>query len=162
MEWADASFWRAVLKEPALARDMATRERLHHLHSTQWAYLQVLLGRPIDVPELATFPDLRTVGQWARRFYAEMPALYEGLEGTRAERHVEFPWARLIAERYGAPAGPATAGECILQLALHTAHHRGQVATIVRAAGAEPATIDYIAWIWMRRPAPDWSALDAG
>lgn len=160
MEWADAQIWSAALNVPALAHDAATLERLHHFHSTQWAYLQVLQGLPIDIPDLATFPELRPVGRWARRFYRELPALCDTLVPPRLDQHVEFPWAAQIAKRLGAAAGPANAGECILQLALHTAHHRGQVATVLRAAGAEPPTIDYIAWIWAHRPAPDWKGLE--
>jgi uncharacterized damage-inducible protein DinB len=46
--------------------------------------------------------------------------------------------------------------ECLLQLALHSAHHRGQVAAWLREAGGEPPLTDFIAWVWMRRPAPTW------
>jgi len=37
----------------------------------------------------------------------------------------------------------------------HTTCHRGQVATRLRERGAEPPLTEFIAWIWMRRPAPD-------
>jgi uncharacterized damage-inducible protein DinB len=57
-------------------------------------------------------------------------------------------------------AGGATTGECLLQLALHTAYHRGQVATRLRERGSEPPLTDFIAWIWMHRPAPDWESVD--
>ena len=160
MEWADARIWTAALAVPALAHDAATRERLHHFHSTQWAYLQVLMGRPLDIPDLATFADLGSVGHWARGFYRQLPALRATLVGSRLDQQVDFPWAEHIATVYGRVAAPATVGECILQLALHTAHHRGQVAMTVRVAGGEPPTVDYIAWIWMGRPSPDWNGLD--
>ena len=59
------------------------------------------------------------------------------------------------APRLGS-AGPATVAECLLQLALHSAHHRGQVAAWLREAGGEPPLTDFIAWIWTGRPAPAW------
>jgi uncharacterized damage-inducible protein DinB len=159
MEWADALVWRAVLGAPG--GDDSMPGRLHHFHSTQWAYLQVLEGRPLDVPELGSFPDLKGLGRWARRFYSELPGYRDSLDESRLRRRVEFPWAAQLVERFGSP-GFATAGECLLQLAMHTSHHRGQVATRLREGGAEPPLTDFIAWIWMNRPAPDWSPVDAG
>ena len=159
MEWADAHIWTAALNAPGLAHDAGMLERFHHFHSTQWAYLQALLGRPLDIPALSTFADLRAAGVWARRFYRELPALRGTLIGARLDAQVEFPWGAQVAELLGRAAAPANVAECILQLALHTAHHRGQVATALRTAGVEPPTIDYIAWIWTGRPAPDWNGL---
>ena len=158
MEWADALVWQSVLNAPR--PDDSIPERLHHFHCTQWAYLQVLQGRPLDVPDRGAFPDSRSLGLWARRFYRELPAYRDSLDEAKLSRRVEFPWAARVAERLGNP-GPATAGESILQLVLHTTYHRGQVATRLRECGGEPPLTDFIAWIWMRRPAPDWGGLEA-
>ena len=38
----------------------------------------------------------------------------------------------------------------------HTGHHRAQANSRLRALGAEPPIIDYIAWLWLERPAPAW------
>ena len=35
-------------------------------------------------------------------------------------------------------------GDVLLHVLLHSAYHRGQIASVVRAAGAEPAYTDYI------------------
>ena len=43
-----------------------------------------------------------------------------------------------------------------LHLALHTAHHRGQVNARLRELGAEPPLVDYIAWLWKGRPDAMW------
>jgi uncharacterized damage-inducible protein DinB len=159
MEWADSLTWGAVLNVSALGRDKEMRERLHHFHSTQWAYLQLFQGQKLDIPDLASLPDLRSVGLWARQFYRELPAYRDALDETRLRENLEFPWAAQVAERLGS-AGPATIGESIQQLALHTAHHRGQVVTRLRESGGEPPLTDFIAWIWMLRPAPQWGSLD--
>jgi hypothetical protein len=42
MEWADALIWRPVLSLPSMEHDGWMRHRLHHYHSTQWAYGQLL------------------------------------------------------------------------------------------------------------------------
>jgi uncharacterized damage-inducible protein DinB len=49
-----------------------------------------------------------------------------------------------------------TIGETILQVALHSIYHRGQVNARLRALGQEPPLVDYIAWIWLGRPDPKW------
>ena len=158
MEWADAVMWRALLSVPALARDAEMRERVHHFHSTQWAYLQILRGDPLQIPELASLADLGAIGRWARGFYVEFPAYLDSLDEAALTRTVELPWAAQVAERLGS-ADPATVGEHLLQLVVHTAHHRGQVLTRLRDAGGAPPLVDFIAWIWMRRPAADWAGL---
>ena len=161
MEWADAAMWRALVSAPLLAHDRAMMERVHHFHSTQWAYLQLLRELPVQIPELGGFPDLVSVGRWARQFYLELPAYRDALDDRTLARQVEFPWAAQVTEHLGGSAGPATVAESLLQLALHTAHHRGQVLTRLREAGGEPPLTDFIAWIWMRRPAPEWGRLQA-
>lgn len=159
MEWADARVWNAALAVPGLAGNDRLRERLHHFHATQWAYLQLFQGRPIEIPELRDLPDLRSVGRWARGFYQALPAVRDGLDEARLDRTVTFPWADQIAERLG-NAGPSTMGDCLVQLALHTAHHRGQVATQLREAGSDVPLTDFIAWVWLSRPAPQWGSFD--
>ncbi len=158
MEWADARIWVSALNVPTLTHDKWVVERLHHYHSTQWAYGQILLKLPVDIPELLTFPDLKSVGVWARRFYSEFSGRLSELDETALSRSVDFPWAALIAERLGGVT-TATVGQSIIQLALHSTHHRGQVALHVRDAGGEPPVTDFIAWIWMGCPASEWGLL---
>jgi uncharacterized damage-inducible protein DinB len=69
---------------------------------------------------------------------------------------VRFPWADRLVERFGA-VRPATWGESVLQLSTHSAYHRGQVARRLRELGGEPPLTDFIAWLWMDRPAADWT-----
>jgi hypothetical protein len=38
MEWADALIWRSVLNASPSGQDDSMLGRLHHFHSTQWAY----------------------------------------------------------------------------------------------------------------------------
>jgi len=159
MEWADARTWRAALAVPALQQDPAMRDRLLHYHITQRAYLQLFRHEPVEIPDPATFPDLTAVCRWARAFYRELPSFLESLDQPGLDRRVEFPWAAEIEARFGT-VSPATVAESLVQLALHTAHHRGQVLTKLHESGGSPPLIDYIAWVWFGRPAPDWSGLE--
>lgn len=159
MEWADALAWNAALGVPALARDERLLKRLYHFHSTQWAYLQIFHGLPITIPQPAELPDLQSMGRWVRRFYRELAAFRDGLDEAGLARPVEFPFAEQIVKRFGSMA-KTTVGECIQQLALHTAHHRGQVMTQLRESGCEPPTVDFVVWLWKQRPPAQWQALD--
>ncbi len=154
MEWADALIWKAVLSMTSLEQDGRIKERLLHFHATQWAYGQILRGRPLEIPELSDFPDLRSIGLRTRRFYRDVPAYIDGLTEAELTQKVEFPWAEQVAKRLGS-AGPATVGDSLLQVVLHTTYHRGQVATRLRESGGEPPLTDFIAWIWVGRPALD-------
>jgi uncharacterized damage-inducible protein DinB len=161
MEWADALIWEAVLRAPDLGDGSNIRGRLHHFHTTQWAYLQLWRDESLRLRELSSFPDLGSLCRWARGYYRELAAFSETLSAPALQRTVEFPWAEHLKDRFGS-IGPATLGETILQIAHHTTHHRGQVATVLRAGGGEPPMMDFIAWVWMRRPAPRWPDLDTG
>lgn len=48
-------------------------------------------------------------------------------------------------------------GETMIQVAMHSQYHRGQINTRLRELGAEPPLVDYIAWIWFGRPDAAWS-----
>jgi hypothetical protein len=41
-EWADVEHWRALEAYPAALADRALRERLHHIHLVQSAFLWVV------------------------------------------------------------------------------------------------------------------------
>jgi len=159
MEWADARAWRAALGVPALLADPAMRNRLLHYHITQRAYLQLFRHQPVEIPDPAAFADLNAVCRWARVFYDELPAFLDAIDDKTLGRTVDFPWAAEAEARFG-KLSPATVAESVVQLVLHTAHHRGQVFTKIREAGGEAPLIDYIAWVWFGRPAPDWGGLD--
>ena len=52
---------------------------------------------------------------------------------------------------------PATVEESVIQIVLHTAHHRAQLCTRLREPGVEPPLVDFIAWVWQGKPGPVWS-----
>jgi len=53
-------------------------------------------------------------------------------------------WIQGAADDYG--------GEALTQMAMHSQWHRGQNATRLRELGAQPPTVDLIAWYWKGRP----------
>ncbi len=157
MEWADSRIWSALLATESLREDHEMRERLYHFHTTQWAYLQAWQKKPLNIPELPTFGNLQRLGDWVRRYYLELREYLDGVRDSALDVPFDFPWQAEIEKHFG-QAPPTTLGESLLQVVLHTMHHRGQVATRLRDRGGDPPLVDYIGWIWMGRPAPAWPA----
>ncbi len=155
MEWADARMWGSVLRTPAAGADDRLKTLLHHVHLVQYIYLA--LWREV-MPQLTgakSFADLDAVQEWARPFYKQAAAVIAGLDDRALERRVTFPWADQIEKQLGA-CQPVSVRDSLTQIFIHTAYHRGQVATRVRELGGEPSLTDFIAWAWTGRPAPDW------
>lgn len=155
MEWADALVWRSALALPAAVSDALVRDRLYHVHTVQWAYLQIWRGDPVEIPEPSSFDDLGALRAWARGYYRSVPGYLDALEPGDLGREVQFPWAGQLVERWG-EVHPATLAQTIVQVASHSTYHRGQVNTRLRELGGEPPLTDFIAWIWRGRPEPEW------
>ena len=157
MEWADARIWtalRALPAERAEASDL--RERLFHLHLVQQLYLSMWRDAPVrTLPELADYPDLTAVLRWAHPFYSGAREVIRGANEQRLEEAIVVPFSERVAQP-GRPVTHATFAETVVQVALHTTHHRGQLATRVRELGGEPPTIDFVLWIWTGRPRAEW------
>jgi uncharacterized damage-inducible protein DinB len=157
-EWADALVWKAVLA--CGAEDGELRARLHHLHMVQWSHLHVWRAEQVRPRELSTFPTLAAIRGWAREYYRELPAYVAAVSPADLTREVRLPWADRLVRRFGG-SRPATWAETVLQVAMHSSYHRGQVAKRLRELGEKPPLSDFIAWIWMDRPDADWGEEDA-
>ena len=158
MEWADSLIWKSVRTTKAAVGDRAVMERLHHVHVVQRIYLQMWRGVPDRGRELATFADLREVHAWAQQYYHDLWAFVEHIDSETLSRQVECPWAEDLVKWFG-EARSATVQETIVQVAMHTSHHRGQLCTMIRSHHGEPPLVDFIGWIWMGKPQATWQSL---
>jgi uncharacterized damage-inducible protein DinB len=152
-EWADAQVWEAVLGGPDA--DAELREKLHHLHLVQWAYLQIWMGTAAKAPELSTFPNWSALQAWARQYYGELTSYLGTVGGGIGTELVRFPWADRLVQRCG-KAGPTSWAESVLQVAMHSSYHRGQIARRLRELDVEPPLTDFIAWVWPGSPVARW------
>ena len=157
-EWADALVWKAALSSGE--EDDELRATLHHLHLVQWAYLHIWRAEQVRPRELSTFPTLAGIRGWAREYYRELPSYMGALSDPDLGSEVRIPWADRLVQRFGR-ARPTTLAESVLQVALHSSYHRGQVVRRLRELDVEAPLSDFLAWIWMDRPEADWGEPEA-
>lgn len=155
MEWADALVWDAVLAVRESRDDGFLRERMHHIHEVQWAYLQIWRGEAVSVGDLATFDGMQPIREWGRRLHRELRLHLESIIDDALREPVRVPWSEQLVKSYG-KAEQGSLAETILQVVSHSTYHRGQVNTRIRELGGEPPLVDFIVWIWSGRPAANW------
>ncbi|MGE0463143.1 MAG: DinB family protein [Vicinamibacterales bacterium] len=155
MEWADATVWPAVLASDSAREDEKLRGLLTHLHLVQHAFLRQWRGEPRDAP-YPTFTALAPLKSWAREYHIATPAFLDTLTDARLTEPMPVAWAHMVEKAIGRPPATTTLGETVLQVALHSQYHRGQVNMRLRELGGVPPLVDYIAWLWFGRPAAEW------
>jgi uncharacterized damage-inducible protein DinB len=150
--WADAEHWRAIEAHAPAAQDAAIRNRLHHIHVVQRAFLWAVGDRAggFAVTKPEEFASLAELKRYARGFHDEIDRFFERVPDTRLEERITMPW-------FTDPPLSITVTEALTQCAMHSHYHRGQNATRLRELGGEPPLTDLIAWYWKGRPAPAWT-----
>jgi uncharacterized damage-inducible protein DinB len=160
MQWADAAVWTSVLASENGPTDAKLRECLYHLHMVQRAFLRLWRDDLRETP-YPTFDDAQSLMQWGRTYYDEAFSHLATLDDEKVSEQVPVPWAKMVEQMIGRPPGATTVGETVLQVALHSLYHRGQVNARLREVGGKPPLVDYIAWIWQDRPAPEWPPVES-
>jgi uncharacterized damage-inducible protein DinB len=148
-EWANAVFFNAWSKSPARDHE-EMRRRLDHLVGVQQGFLSVFRGEtpggPGDGPP-STFEELQTR---AVTCHAGLRDFAAALEPAAMARTVRIPW-------FPDPPCVITMAEAMVQVAMHSQHHRGQCMTRLKDLGGEPRNVDWIIWLWKKKPQARWS-----
>lgn len=160
MEWADATVWTAVLAADDGPSDAKIRGYFYHLHMVQRAFLRTWRGEPRDTP-YPTFDKAPALMLWGQTYFGEASAHLGTLNEAKLSEPMPLPWASMVAEMLGHAPEVTTVGDTTLQVALHSTYHRGQINARLREIGGEPPLVDYIAWIWLGRPAANWPPIPA-
>lgn len=159
--WADACVWRAVLACDAARDDARLLFWLHHIHTVQHAFLRIWRSEELELPELAHFPDRPSLARWGRTAHQEIVAFLGTADEATLAAELRVPWTERLEETWEKPIEHPSLAHSAVQVAMHSAHHRGQAAARLREVGGEPPLVDFIAWLWWGRPEPDWSFLEA-
>lgn len=157
MEWADAAVWTSL--GPLIQAgetDERLRSLLYHMHYTQHAFLCVWTGKRPEGYNPESFSTLGDMYDWVRSWHKDLQSFLTSPDAARYTEVTLIPWVRLFEDRLGGEARPTSLGETLMQVALHTTYHRGQVNARLRELGGEPRLIDYIAWLWLGRPVSEW------
>jgi len=159
MAWADATMHRAAAAVPAAASDQSLLEKIHHIHLVQRAFLHLWTRTPFCLPEVSTFENLAALESWGREYHAEVHSFVESIGEVGIEQPIPIPWAEEIMQTIGIDSiAGVSLGETMLQVVMHSTYHRGQVNMRLRQLGSVPPLTDFIAWLWMGKPAPSWIA----
>jgi len=151
MAWADAAVWRSVMATDAARSDERLRGLLTHLHLVQHAFLRTWRGEPLGA-SWPSFDELPPLAAWAREYHAALPTFLETLTDARLAAPMPVAWAAMVEKAIGRKPAATTLGETLLQVAMHSQYHRGQVNMRLREIGGTPPLVDYIAWLWHGRP----------
>jgi uncharacterized damage-inducible protein DinB len=158
MEWADARVWETVLPHDAARHDEALRDLLLHLHGVQRGFLDAWTGQPF-VYRGNDSTTLEREFATVQSYYASARTFLESLDSQRLASPLIVPWTKWVEQAIGRPPADTTLGETVLQACLHSTHHRAQANARLRALGAQPPLVDYIAWLWLGRPQPSWPVM---
>jgi uncharacterized damage-inducible protein DinB len=155
MEWADAVVWTAVLASANGKTDKNLLDYFYHLHMVQYSFLRVWLSEPRETP-FPTFAEAHELMRWGQSFYGDACAYLGTITDASLIEPMPVPWAGMVERRSGHKPEETTAGETMLQVALHSMYHRGQINARLRDFGGNPPLVDFIAWVWLGRPAAVW------
>ena len=171
MEWTDAMVWQTALSVDATLADETLRARLHHIHLVLRVFLAVWQG------EFAHYQDSNERQQalmswfnkggdlrgtdllaWGKSYHRDVQSYLDSLSEEALAQIVTLPWAEMVAARIGQTPAASTMAETLQQVTMHSAYHRGQVNVRLREVGTEPPLVDFIAWVWLGKPAVQWDA----
>ena len=160
MEWADAKVWESVLKLSSSNSDSRLRKLLCHIHNVQRAFFYIWTEQPLEFREETDFPEPLDIAKWGYEYHSLVNEYLNSLNANELNKIIEIPWTHhfeKIIERK--PENPSLA-ETMLQVAMHSTYHRGQVNAQLRELGGEPQLIDFIAWVWLDKPGAVWDGVN--
>jgi len=149
--WADAEYYKALESSPSALGDALLRNRLHHYHYTQHAFLWLAeaTGKPFRRTNVEDFKTIAELKEYARDFNTAASRFLNEVPGERLQETIAIPWAPEHSQ-------PITVELALTQAAMHSHHHRAQIAVRFRELGGAPPAGDFIMWLWKGRPEPDW------
>jgi len=147
-EWANAVFFHAWGRSPARDHE-EMRRRVGHIIGVQQGFLSVLRGEAPGSPPSGPPPSFEALKERACTSHAGLRDFAAGLDSEALSRTVRIPW-------FPDPPCVITVAEALVQVAMHTQHHRGQCMTRLKDFGGEPKNVDWIIWLWKQKPQGRW------
>ena len=147
--WANAVFFHAWGKSPARDHE-ELRRRVGHIIGVQEGFLAILKGESPGGPPDGPPPSFSDLKARAETCHGGLHDFVASLKQQDLTRTVQIPW-------FPAPPCVITIAEALVQVAMHSQHHRGQCMTRLKDFGGEPKNVDWIIWLWKEKPQAQWS-----
>jgi len=141
MAWADTTLLKAVAAHDGALGDDEVRKWLHHIVFVQRFFLSLCQQQAFDMERERPVPA--TLDEMEQRFqeaHADGAAYTARLDEAELARTITFP---VPAFKDFHPS----VRDALMQVAMHSEHHRAQVAMRLRALGGAPPMTDYILWV---------------
>jgi uncharacterized damage-inducible protein DinB len=148
-EWANAVFFHTWGKSPARDNE-ELRNRMGHLIGVQSAFVSILNGEQPGGPPGGPPPTYDELKTRAQDCHAALREFGSKLDAETLARKVLIPW-------FPDPPCNITVAQALVQVAMHSQHHRGQCMTRLKDFGGEAKNVDWIIWLWQQQPAARWS-----
>jgi len=139
MAWADNTILEAVAGQEGAYADTQLRKVLHHTVTVQRFFLSLFQARDFDYEREKQFPE--SIEEMQRLFaeaHADAAGYAARLDDAELSRKVSFP--RM-------PDLHASIRDALMQVAMHSEHHRAQCAMRLRELGGKAPVTDYIMWV---------------
>ena len=139
--WADNSLLKAVAAKDGAFDDEPLRKWLHHVVVVERFFLSLLQGRPFNEATERVVPvHVEDMKQRFDEAHADGRDYTSRLDPAELARTITFP-VKIFRDFH------PTVAEALMQVAMHSEHHRAQVAMRLRELGGTPTNSDYIIWV---------------
>jgi uncharacterized damage-inducible protein DinB len=142
-------FFRAWGQSPTRDHE-ELRRRVGHIIGVQQGFLSILGGEVPGGPPGGPPPFFEALKARAETCHAGWRDFAAKLEPDSLPIPVRVPW-------FPDPPCVITTAEALVQVAMHSQHHRGQCMTRLKDFGGEPVNVDWIIWLWQQKPQADWA-----
>ena len=157
MMWADAEVWKKVLLFESAENDDKIKKLLYHLHQVQYAFYSLWNNMPIELPKAETFVNLKSIAKWGFDYQQKLNGFLISEKIPEKDKLVDIPWSKFAERKFGKKIYPATFEETVMQIVSHSTYHRGQINARLRELGGEPASVDFIVWVWIGKTKADFN-----
>jgi uncharacterized damage-inducible protein DinB len=147
-EWANGVFFHAWGKSPARDHE-EMRQRVGHILGVQQGFLSIFRGEAAGGPPGGPPPSFADLKSRAVNGHRDVRAFVATLTADGLARTVQIPW-------FPDPPCILSIADALVQVAMHTQHHRGQCMTRLKDFGGEPKNVDWIIWLWRKKPEARW------
>lgn len=148
-EWADCEFFKRWRELERAGEDQAIKKLTDHFTTVQTFFLYALQKQQSDLPDRNAPP--RSVPELLagnRQNHLQLKNYVSSLTEESLSLTLDVPW-------FPGNFRP-TVSEILMQIIMHTQHHRAQVLQSLAAYGEKSIIIDWISWVFRGKPVANW------